>query len=75
MFFNKLFDNQPVCLFRSGQPGDLPQVVGQDPQSNPGLRSFKTPGQTAAYPVLALNVADQRLASGPPALQILEPEL
>jgi hypothetical protein len=46
--------------------GDLPQVVGQNPHPNPGLRSIETAGQAAAYP--ALEGTDQSLASSSPAL-------
>ncbi len=46
-FHNVLWQSTGLHL-RSRQASDPSQIMGQDPQSNPGLRSINAPRQTAA---------------------------
>src|SRR5258708_17852690 len=49
-----------------GQGGDLDQVVGEDPLSGPGFRSFEAVQAGAVPAVSAFGGADPAFASGSP---------
>src|SRR5664279_321794 len=55
-----------MILVSGGQGGDLDQVVGEDPLSGPGFRSFEVVQAGAVPTVSTFQGADPTLATGPP---------